>query len=48
MSLHALKSKLENKYITQRYYDMNRKKSKSSLQAQKKSTIKIKILYISF
>ena len=31
-----------------RLYDRNRKKCKSSLQAQKKSTITIKILYISF
>ena len=31
-----------------RLFDRNRKKCKSSLQVQKKSTIKIKILYVSF
>ena len=42
----CIKPKTENKNIT-RLYDRNRKKSKSSLQAQKKSTINIKILYVS-
>ena len=57
MSLYVLEPKTENKNITPHYvkqkhnttlYDGNRKKCKSSLQTQKISTIKIKILYVSF
>ena len=38
MPLYVLKPKTENKNITQDLYDRNRKKCKSSLQVQKKST----------
>ena len=48
MSLYVLKPKTENINITQDYMIETGKKCKSSLQAQKKSTIKIKILYVSF
>ena len=47
MPLYVLKPKTEKKHST-RLYDRNRKKCKSSLQAQEESTIKIKILYVSF
>ena len=47
MPPYVLKLKTEKKNKT-RLYDRKRKKCKSSLQAQKKSTIKIKILYVSF
>ena len=43
----CIKTKNRKKNST-RLYDRNRKKCRSSLQAQEESTIKIKILYISF
>ena len=44
----CIKVKNGKKIRNARLYDRNREKCKSSLQAQKKSTIKIKILYVSF
>ena len=43
-----IKTKIRKQKHNTRLYDRNKKKCKSSLQAQKKSTIKIKILYVSF
>ena len=44
----CIKIKNGKQIRNKRLYDRNRKKYKSSLQAQKKSIIKIKILYVSF
>ena len=48
MSLHVLKSKTENKYVTQDYMIGTGKNVKAVYKLKKKSTIKIKILYVSF
>ena len=44
----CIKIKNGKKISNSRLFDRNRKKCKSSLQVQRKSTIKIKILYVSF
>ena len=48
MSLYVLKPKTENKNITQGFMIGTGKNVKTVYKLQKKSTIKIKILYVSF
>ena len=44
----CIKIKNGKQISNSRLFDRNRKKCKSSLQVQRKSTIKIKIIYVSF